>query len=237
MTREEAMNELKKCIPSFNRKYIHWGKLVDKETDKSWLYKDEIYSQPDGERKTFLMPEVIPVDFLNGIKANFDDCEYVSVSQNPRKVDLSVTDYACYGNTHKYGTLSISGAVWQHEEFGKKWSTSSRRLSNIDPRVTGIWKVDLCKILSNEDLGEKGCDWEGYEANEATCRFSDIDELYCTAAYVALLRIEGDFLLTIDSYVASDPKPFQQLMKIEDGNVTFLPMLRAAKANILDEPF
>ena len=48
MTREEAMNELKKCIPSFNRKYIHWGKLVDKEADKSWLYKDDMYSQPDG---------------------------------------------------------------------------------------------------------------------------------------------------------------------------------------------
>ena len=238
MTRQEAMDELRKCIPSFNRKYLHWGKVKDKEQDKSWLYKDDFYSQPDGERKNFFLPESIPVDFLVGLEADIDGTHYVARRhenrRDYRKVDLSVTDYACYGNTHKYGTLSIDGVNWKDGDC----TTSSRKLSNIDPRVVGIWKVDICKILSNEDLGEKNCDWDGYEANEATCRFSNIDELYCTAAYVALLRIEGKFDLTIDAWCDANPsEATQYLLKVDGDEVRFMPMLKAAKANILDEPF
>jgi hypothetical protein len=225
------MNILTGCIPSFKLPYLHRGSVVDKEVDRSWLYRDEIYSQPRGERKSFPMPEKISSDFLVGIEADLGGKKYVSKrshSDEPRKVVLQVTDFGYFGNTHKYGVLKVSGVYWSEG----KYATMSNDLSMIDPRVTGIWSIDLCKIITNEDLGEKA-QWDGYEPHEGTCRFSNISELYCTAAYVSLLRIEGDFALTIGTY-AQVPDDDDYLVKVENDVATVFPNLQKSIDKMLE---
>lgn len=234
MTREEALKRLKGYIPSFNRKYIHWEKLVDKEQDMSWLFLDEFYRADwnDWNSKPVKLPTVIPYDFLIGIEGELNHKTYHSIhnwdSENypHRHIALDITDFGNFGNTHKYGTMSASGIAWR--EDGTKTFTHSSELQRKDPLARAIWKMDLRKILSKEDLGEKGCDWEGFDAGEATQRFSNMDELLCTAAYVALFRFQGPLYLNIGAFFVV-PEDNDYLLRVdENDNVIIAPKLRDA---------
>ena len=239
MTREEALNTLQRCIPSFNRKYIHWDKLVDKDEDMSWLYLDETFRKWKSEDdKPYLLPKVIPADYLVGVEAVVDGKTYHSKFNGRidphskckvpmRHVALDITDYGLYGNTHKYGNLDVSGVEWNEDGTDKR-SFGSIFSAKYDPRISPKWKIDIRKILSPEDVGEKNCDWSGYEAGEATSRFSDLDELLCSAAYVTLLRFEGPLYLNIGAYYVV-PEMDDYLLQVDDkDDVTINPRLKAA---------
>ena len=231
MKRKTALKKLQACIPSFNFEYKRWGeKVVDKDKDHSWLYRDECYRRPDADWKEEppTLPEVIPPDFLIGEEAVIGDEKYV-VRRDPddtiRKVCLEVTDFAAYGNTHKYGKLKIRGVHWGRVNDDGLYSwTSSRQLGNVDPRVTGLWDVDLYWIIRDSSYFGEG--EIGYEVNEATARFVSRDELYITAAYVAILRVGGPMLLHDGYSAAAFPEKYWLVKIDENDNVTLSPRLR-----------
>lgn len=198
MTREEAIKQLAPFIPSLNREYIRWDEPRDKNEDRSWLYRDEPYRKPnakwDDPDKERYLPEVIPENFLEGTLAEIDGKEYrakrsfASSTRGYRRVYLEITDFAMYGNTHKYGKLQIDGLIWA--ESGTKSSTFYYKLEDVEPRVQGIWDVDLFRIVAEGEMSAEEC-----PVGEATARFTYIDELVATAAYVTLIRIQGPCIL------------------------------------------
>lgn len=224
MTREEALKKLEPFIPSLKRDYCRWGeKKVDKTKDRSWLYRDESYRKPSAKwndpDKERYMPEVIPQDFLEGLTVEVEGSKYEvergSEYGNYRRIYLQVTDFACYGNTHKYGKLEISGLHWR--KIGESGWHSWNKLSDEEPRVTGIWDVDLFRIVGEGEMSESEC-----PAGEATGRFVYLDELIATAAYVTLLRIEGPFTLDNAGSYASVRKAEDILVTVdENGNVVW----------------
>lgn len=238
MRREEALNILRGCIPSFNRKYRHWGKIADKEVDMSWMYLDEYFYKNNDYSNIYTLPEVVPYDFLVGTEGEFYGKKYFVVqnwntdTRPQRHISLDITDFGLYGNTHKYGDLCISGLGWREE--GKTKGIMSTTRDDIDPRIRGMWKMELRKILSPEDLGENA-DWEGFEAGEATQRFSNLNELLCTAAYVSLFRFQGPLSLNIGAfYIVPDEEEY--LLQVdENDNVTFEPRLLSAVKKMQEE--
>ena len=104
-----------------------------------------------------------------------------------RKVNLEVMDFGLYGNQHKYGELYISGVAFVNGNTCRYGSINA-----MDNRIQPSWKIDIRKIITESDsfAGE-----DGFELGEGTQRFDDLLELCCTAAYVALLRIEGPFVM------------------------------------------
>lgn len=231
MKRKTALKKLQACIPSFNVEYKRWGEeVVDKEKDKSWLYRDQTYFRPDHDWKDEAptLPEIITPDFLVGTEVEVNDEKYVvkrdAGDKGIRKVCLEVSDYAAYGNTHKYGKLKIKGVHWSKVDSGPYSWTSSRELGNADPRVTSIWDVDLYWIIRDSSYFGEG--ERGYEVNEATARFIYNDELYITAAYVSLLRVAGPMLLHDGYFAAAYPEKYWLVKVDENDNVTFSPKLR-----------
>ena len=221
MTREEALKKLEPFIPSLKREYIRWGKTVDKNIDKSWLYRDESYRKShatwnDPDREKYL-PEVISEHFLEGLTIEVEGESYVaerSREYDYRRVYLEVTDFACYGNTHKYGKLEIDGLHWRKVGEKSGWH-SWGRLSDEEPRVTGIWDIDLFRIVGEGEMAGSEC-----PPFEATARFVYLDELVATAAYVTLKRIEGPFILDNASSYATVREAKDILVTVgADGNV------------------
>ena len=235
MTREEALNTLKKCIPSFNRKYVHWDKLVNKDEDLSWLYLDETFRKWNSkDDKPYLLPAVIPADYLTGFEATVNGDTYHSVARrSKRHIALDITDYGLFGNTHKYGRLEASGVEWKKD--GTNLVSFGSIFGEYDPRITPKWDIELRKILSSEDVSEKNCDWSGYDAGEATQRFSDLNELLCTAAYVCLFRFQGPFDLNTGAYYVVPDEEDYLLRVDENDNVTIYPKLKKAISNMLGE--
>lgn len=234
MTRQEALEKLQALIPSFRRDYIHWEKLVDKETDRSWLYRDEL--KWDKKNNLIDYPEVIPADYMVGIKGTLkdnmtgEDVAYETVphyaGDKRRKIALDIVDFAYYGNTHKYGTLKVSGVEWRNLTNGK--TTMCSYLEDIEPRARFCWDVDLFKIIDDNDLSQKKDDWDSYDPNEATQRFESLAELYCTAAYVALLRYQGPIYLYEGSWCCV-PEEIDYLLTVdENDNVEFCDELKWA---------
>lgn len=221
MTRQEALNILAPYIPSMTREYFRWGKKTDKEKDRSWLYRDDYYAKPDAPYgdpdrvKTF--PEKIPVDFLEGLEAEFEGKTYVAKrdewEKDYRRVYLEIVDFGYWGNKHKYGKLQITGLHWSSGKGGM----SCRQLSNVDPRVTGIWDVDICRIVAEGELDPSEC-----PPGESSQRFDTIEELIATAAYVALLRVEGPIKMdNASSYASAERKDDMILTVDKNDNVTF----------------
>ena len=235
MTRQEALEKLQALIPSFRRKYIHWGELVDKDVDRSWLYRDDL--KWDKKNNNITYPEVIPADYLIGLKGTLkdrttgEDIEYETVPHydedgGGRKIALEVMDFGYYGNTHKYGTLKVSGVEWRNLTNG--YTTMCSELDDIDPHVSFYWNVDLFKIIDDNDLSQKKDDWDCYNPNEATQRFESLAELYCTAAYVALLRYQGPIYLFEGSWCCVPSKKDYLLTVDENDNVEFYDELKWA---------
>ena len=183
MRRVNLMQMLIPHIRFFNSEYRRWGKPTDKDEDLSWLYLDDLTHDR--------LPVKIPTNFLEGIQVVDEGETWTTpASKNcpGRKVNLEVMDFACYGNQHKYGELFISGVVFANEgrcRFGNY-------LNKMDNRIQSSWKIDIRKIITEND-SFAGAD--GYELGEGTQRFDDLLELFCTATYVALLRIEGPFVM------------------------------------------
>ena len=225
MTREEAIEKLTPFIPSLKREYYRWGELRDKNEDRSWLYRDEPYMRPnakwsDPDRERYL-PEVIPENFLEGTVADIDGekfCvkrSYLSIERGYRRVYLGITDFAMYGNTHKYGKLQIDGLRWSR--IGTNSMTSSNKLNDVEPRVQGIWDVDLFRIVAEGEMSAGEC-----PVGEATARFTYIDELIATAAYVTLIRIQGPCVLDNASSYATMRTDNDILLSIDKNDeVTF----------------
>lgn len=225
MTREEAIKKLAPFIPSLNREYIMWGKLRDKNEDRSWLYRDEAYRKPNAEwndpDKERYLPEVIPENFLEGTVADINGekfCvkrSYPSAERDYRRVYLQITDFAMYGNTHKYGTLKIDGLMWS--KIGTASATSWYKLDDMEPRVKGIWDVDLFRIVAEGEMSAEEC-----PVGEATARFTYIDERVATAAYVTLIRIQGPCILDNASSYATMRTDNDILLSIDKNDeVTF----------------
>lgn len=183
MRRENLMQMLIPHIRFFNSEYRRWGEPTDKDEDLSWLYLDDLTHAP--------LPVKIPANFLEGIQVVEDNKTWTTQARKDcpgRKVNLEVMDFAPYGNQHKYGELYISGVEFVNGDtcrFGFF-------MNAMDNRIQPSWKIDIRKIITERDSFAGG---DGYELGEGTQRFDDLLELCCTAAYVALLRIEGPFVM------------------------------------------
>lgn len=225
MTREEAIKILEPFIPSLNREYKRWGeKLMDKSQDKSWLYRDEYFERPsvkwgDPKRSEYL-PDEIPADFLVGIEVEDENgTKYVSCNnfhgEESRRVYLDITDFAYYGNTHKYGKLCINGLSWLNKENG--YHIVSNRFSDVEPRVKSIWNVDLFRIVDDGEMSMSDC-----KPGEASGRFTYLDELIATAAYVTIIRVMGPVEMDNAGSYATSCKDEDMILTIDkNDNVEF----------------
>lgn len=228
MKRKQALEILSPFIPSLSREYNRWGELTDKAKDRTWLYRDEFFRKPDAkyndpDRERFL-PEVIPAHFLEGMTATLDGVIYKVAPAYPerdyRRVYLEVMDFEYYGNTHKYGKLCIDGVSWRAQEGNG--TIIARQLHNIEPRVSSIWDVDLCRIVADGEMDASEC-----PAGESTARFVFLDELIATAAYVTILRVQGPCILDNGSSYAAVRKADDLLLKIDEKDeVTICPKLK-----------
>jgi hypothetical protein len=89
------------------------------------------------------------------------------------------------------------------------------------PQAKSHYEVKLYKIIAPDDLSQKVDDWDGYDPGCATQRFENLAELYCTAAYVSLLRVGGPYYLYVgESYVVPDETDYL-LVVDENDNVEF----------------
>ena len=129
-----------------------------------------------------------------------------------------------YGNTHKYGKLQIEGLRWSR--IGSNTATSWNKLGDVEPRVQGIWDVDLFRIVAEGEMSAEEC-----PVGEATARFTYIDELVATAAYVTLIRIQGPCVLDNASSYATERTDKDILLSVDKNDeVTFgKKMLRILK--------
>ena len=222
MTREEALKVLEPFIPSLQREYNRWGEKTDKVKDRSWLYRDEYFERPHAEwndpRKREYMPEQILEHFLEGLETEVDGEKFIVRKSYPernyRRVYLEITDFAAYGNTHKYGKLCIDGVHWGSPD--SPYATHSwNKLTDVEPRVRNIWDVDLFRIVGEGEMSASEC-----PVGEATARFVYLDELVATAAYVTLLRIEGPLILDNASSYATVRSEKDILVTVDaNGNV------------------
>lgn len=213
MKRTELMEMLKEFITSFNVDYNPYGdEVVDKEKDFSWLFEDE-YVLKDK------LPIVIPKDFLENTIVECDGIKLIAQNKNDtgRKISLSVVDYGQFGNTHKYGELSISGVKLVDERDNTLFH--STELSRKNPLYKSWWKCKLCKIFTEQDMNAGG-DWYGYEPGMSIERFYSYVELFATAAYISLLRVEGEFMLFCGEVYVVPTKDDILLTVDSDDNVT-----------------
>lgn len=232
MKRDTLLKRLEAALPSASLPYYRWGEERDKKEDRSWLYIDS-----DSFRDSFgngipRLPEKIPADFLCGITAEYNGRTLVSgrrPDRDYRKVTLNVTDYASYGNTHKYGSLCIEGLNWLTPEGGYLISSSLR---DVEPRVVSFWNSDLRHIIRPED-GFREAD--GYETGEGTQRFTSLTELYTVAAYVVLLRILGPVrFYDCDRCVV--PKSDELILQVDDDDNVIIGKAFEIISGLLKEP-
>ncbi len=211
MKRYTLIKRLERSLPSFSLPYFRWTEEVDKTEDRSWLYSD---------RNNPTLAEHIPEDYLVGIRATTSDgAHYTSRRKVEREkwrmVKLEIVDFGYYGNTHKYGKLVIDGVEWYSDELGGCRIYSELR--EIEPLVSYAWNVNLCKIIRPED---GFFEQYGYESGRSTERFTDLSELYATAAYVALFRVSGPFSLYEGSFCTAPRKKDLVLSVDNQDNVS-----------------
>lgn len=203
MTREETIKYLKLFIPSFGRKF------EDEELfgPEGWICRD----QKD-------IPDTIPENYCEGIKVLRDGNEFITMSVNEfqrvfeneslpegRGVRFEYHNYC--GNPHLYGQLLIDGVeMLYHDRKNQRviTTTPSREEAKANPLLEKIsyrWDMEICRILSQEEIDREPRMWEHYDAGSRTDRFTDFRELLATAAYLTVKRIEGPVFLTLhDSY-------------------------------------
>lgn len=199
MKRTEALEILKKNIPSFGREWDFAD--IYPNTPLGWLY------EPQSD-----MPDPIPEDFLEGTKVLHDGNEFTvgridkiirelhngSNEQNRpdgRRVMFSYNNYA--GHPHLYGRLEIQGAELIRETEKGFQSTSPNEQDKIaNPELKKLkyeWTVELRRILPKEEIEANPHYWESYYEGYHTNRFLDKDELLASGLYTALSIIQGPF--------------------------------------------
>ena len=205
MKRQILLEKLKNLIPSFKRDFID-SDFYGKE---GWLYRDAFGKD---------LPQVIPAHYLEGIRLpRYDGRESITIRRDnfPRCVEIrrqkgERTDrrvlfkYMNYpGHPHLYGEIEIDGVESVAETESGVTSGGVRYEDFIDKypdlkNASSSWDVELCRIVTDEDINDKWVDWTGYEVGSRTNRFTSIKELKRTAVYVALLRVEGPFYMQDD---------------------------------------
>lgn len=227
MTREELLSLLEKMIPSFHRKWNEYGGNIFDEK-YGFLYNDETFFGPDwgkGYDENCTIPFVIPVDYLEGRTVETSDGIYTSKRQNKgfRKVNLSITSFdKSVGGGHSYGVLKIESPSWVDSKGGKRFGYLGSEFWNhpgFDPRISRIWEVNLCRILTQEEKDDTRVNWEYTNPGDATERFSSISELVKTALWVTLKRVSGPLkIYEGPTYVVS----IEPLIEVdENDNVIF----------------
>ena len=214
MKRSELMDLLKKRISFFDREYKRWGEETDKTKDLSWLYLDDLAYDP--------MPVTIPKDYLVGLQASINGKDWETKPRYDcpgRKVNLEVMDFGFYGNQHKYGEVFISGVQWVSGNI----SSFGSSFEAVENRARSNWKMDIRKIITEADSYAQT---DGYNLGEGSERFENLEELYCTAAYVALLRIEGPFVMYLGSTVCVLGKDKIMLKVGRNGAVSLGPVMK-----------
>ena len=196
MNRQEAMELMKVFMPSWSREFNdrRWlGEL-------GWLYSDGINKLPD----------TIPIDYLVG-RAIIDSRgrQLTVVDENhyayrdkevPKGRTVNVDWMQFPGHPHMYAKLKVRGTAWRGDEDGRTFTTNvfDKEIPKEQPELKNVrhnHEIELFRILPQEDIDEAPYDWESYEAGCRTNRFLKFSELYATAIYVALLRVEGPFYL------------------------------------------
>ena len=221
MTREEAMSLLKSHIPSFERKFNdeeYYGK-------DGWLFMDE--------RVT--LPPVIPEDFYVGKTYEYKGVTLTSIQYRDTKSERVEREYykepegrrihLSYlifpGHPHMYPKLEVDGVATVQK--GDNLNNDKEFLSFYlpdDKTLSHHWEITPMRILPQEDVDKAPYEWEFYKAGDRTNRFLDLREMYLTAAYVCLSRIQGPFFLTDKSrYDYKRPAPLVVVDK--NGVVTF----------------
>ena len=231
MDKKTVLVQLEKVIPSFQRKWTGFGGTCDENNKYGFLYKDEFCynKEKDGSVLTKELPFFIPKGFLEGIVVEKDDKSDKLISLPPIKqegklvIGMQVTSFQGYGlYEHTYGTLQIPGPRWS------KVGTNSIICGylgdytsdpNFDPRIQSIWNVELCRIITEEDINSRA-DWHGWKPGDANQRFVSISEMFLTACYITLARIETPFILKGDERYYSDREKW--LISTDDNDeVTF----------------
>ena len=226
MTREELLSLLEKMIPSFHRKWNEYGGNIWDEK-YGFLYEDETFYGPDWGKdysENCTIPFVIPVDYLEGRTVETSDGIYTSKRQNKgfRKVNLSITSFdKSIGGGHSYGVLEIESPSWVDSKGGRRFGYFGPEFWNhpgFDPRISRVWEVNLCRILTQEEKDDTRVNWEYTNPGDATERFSSISELVKTALWVTLKRVSGPLKIYEGrAYVVREP-----LMEVdENDNVIF----------------
>lgn len=219
MERDPFLSLLKEFIPSLRRKWSGYGGTCDEKDKYGFLYKDDpiYYRKPDGKLVCKSLPFFIPDDFLTGKTiVNKNDPLDQLISVPPRKKDgkivvgMTVTSFAGYGiYEHTYGALNIPAPKWAKIDRPTVIVAGSLReycdSQDFDPRVGGIWKTELCRIITEEDINSRA-NWDGWKTGDANPRFVSISEMFLTACWVSLVRIGNPFVLrgTESYYYNSD---------------------------------
>lgn len=118
-------------------------------------------------------------------------------------------DYMIYPNgKHYYGKLEIDGVECMlYNKLTDKTCRTS--IAQIDvpqdkPQLKNArfhWQTELMREVAMEDLNDTSANWESYHLGDRTSRFSNLIELYSTALYVAIARVQGPMYMTMQSMV------------------------------------
>lgn len=222
MNRTQALDLLTKKIPSFRRVFED----ADLFGPTAWLYKS-----------SNKLPDVIPEKYLEGITVNRDGIEFKTVLEGSlesaymnnipegRLVKLSLCSYG--SNPHLYATLEINGVVLQRKtEKGYHQSF----VSGVDlldhpelANAQSTWKLELGRILPQEEVEEHPRDWDGYAPGSRTIRFLDAKEVLASGLYVSLMKIQGPFYVLSDyGYVSLSSIKKNLVMSVSrEGEVSF----------------
>lgn len=216
LTRKEALDLLRKHIPSFGRKFNDediFGKT-------GWLYRD--YSTK--------LPESIPADFCVGKTAEYrgetiriingsdsKTCKYERKLLGFPPGRMVSIDWQQYpGHPHLYPKMEIQGIAGITKDSDGKEKEFQCLYMLDNSQFAGHWDIEPLRIVPQEDIDKAPYEWEGYEAGDRTNRFLDHNEIILTAAYISLLRIEGPFFLKEGEYYAQYNK--KDLLLSVDSN-------------------
>lgn len=218
--RKEALDLLRKHIPSFGRKFNDeniYGKM-------GWLYRD--YSVK--------LPETIPADFCVGETTEYrgEIIKFINGSDSKtcrfekelfgfpdgRLVSINWERYP--GHPHLYPKMEVQGLAGivrkedgREEEFQCLYLLDNKNYSNH-------WDIEPLRIVPQEEIDKAPDEWESYEAGDRTNRFLKSEEILLTTAYISLLRIEGPFFLREGGYYKEYSKKDLLLFVDSDNIVT-----------------
>lgn len=175
MKRNELQSLVQKFIPSFN----------EKDFTKDELFSDYNYG--------YEIPYTIPKEYGVGYEIEKDGLKYMSQHryEGGRRVNLDISTFL-NGNGHFYGDLVIKGPQFMCDGH----TIWSGELIKAYPSTADI-KGPIRRVLPESDYKSYPDHWEEDDVGFLTIRFYSLKELICSAAWVALDRIEGEFSFAV----------------------------------------